>query len=234
MNKKHVLIVEDEVIIALDIKKRLENFGFIVDEVADCAEDALFYVAKYTPDLVLMDIKLNGEVEGTRIVSEIQNRYKIPVVYLTSHSDEETLRIAQDTKPFGYLLKPVEENQLKSTVLIALSRFEEENKLSNEQDKVLKINRKYQYNFTKKKLYYVDKEILLGKKEKELIYILIQNLDDIVPSKQIVMHIWQNENIAFPTLRSLIRRTREKIPDNVIEFFVTGYRFNSKLEDEKR
>jgi hypothetical protein len=48
------------------------------------------------------------------------------------------------------------------------------------------------------------------------------------------MHIWQNENVAFPTLRSLIRRTREKIPDNVIEFFVTGYRFNSKLEDEKR
>jgi DNA-binding response OmpR family regulator len=235
MSKKHVLIVEDEVIIALDIKKRLENFGFIVDEVADCAEDALFYVAKYAPDLVLMDIKLNGEVEGTQIVSEIQNRYKIPVVYLTSHSDEETLRIAQDTKPFGYLLKPVEENQLKSTVLIALSRFEEENKLSNEQDKIIKINRKYQYNFTKKKLYYVDKEIIFGKKEKEFINLLVQNLDDIVPSRQIIMHIWKDENVSFPTLRSLIRRTREKIPDDVIEFFVEGYKFNSKLkEDEKR
>jgi DNA-binding response OmpR family regulator len=120
-------------------------------------------------------------------------------------------------------------------VLIALSRFEEENKLSNEQDKIIKINRKYQYNFTKKKLYYVDKEIIFGKKEKEFINLLVQNLDDIVPSRQIIMHIWKDENVSFPTLRSLIRRTREKIPDDVIEFFVEGYKFNSKLkEDEKR
>ncbi|DAB34407.1 MAG TPA: hypothetical protein CFH82_05570 [Sulfurospirillum sp. UBA12182] len=132
-------------------------------------------------------------------------------------------------------MKPVEENQLKSTVLIALSRFEEENKLSSEQDKIIKINRKYQYNFTKKKLYYVDKEIIFGKKEKEFINLLVQNLDDIVPSRQIIMHIWKDENVSFPTLRSLIRRTREKIPDDVIEFFVEGYKFNSKLkEDEKR
>ncbi|HIP30769.1 MAG TPA: response regulator transcription factor [Sulfurospirillum arcachonense] len=74
----------------------------MVDEVASTTTEALVYVEKYKPNIVLMDIKLNGSPDGTEVVEAIQQKYKVPVIYLISHSDEETLQRAQATKPYGY------------------------------------------------------------------------------------------------------------------------------------
>jgi DNA-binding response OmpR family regulator len=234
--ERHVLIVEDEVIIALDIKQCLESFGYVVDEVADSADDAMFYVKKYAPDIVLMDIKLQGSKDGTSIVPEIQTKYNIPVVYLTSHTDKETLKIAASTNPYGYVVKPFDETQLSITLSMALSRFHEENRLKSENEyKTIKINKKYRYVFDTKKLYYEDNEINFTKKEAEFIYVLAKNLDSVVSSEAIIKELWDDDSVPQATLRSLVRRVRDKIKDDLIESAVSlGYKLKSKLDDEKR
>lgn len=234
MEKKHVIIVEDETIIALDIKQCLERFGYIVDEVTDNATDALFLIKKYLPNIVLMDIKLQGEFDGTQIVEQIQNEYNIPVVYLTSHTDSQTLQKVQKTKPYGYVIKPFDENQLYSTLLIALSRFEaEEKNFSSVDTQIIRINKEYSYHCDTKKLFYKHKEIPLTKRESELFGVLAKKLNSIVSIEFIIQTLRKDKAMADTTIRSLVRRVREKIQDDLIESFMSkGYRL--KGDDEKR
>lgn len=220
--KTHILLVEDEVIIAMDTKARLSEYGYVVDEVADNTKDALDFVQQYYPDLVLMDIKLRGNKTGLEIVSSIQKNYKIPVVYLTSLSDEETLKKAQKTKPYGYAIKPVSEKQLNSTILMALSRFQEENNL-------LKINMKYRYSFDQKTLYYLGEKVELTKKESDLLFTLAQNLNEFVSNKRLKLSIW-DEEVPDTTLRSLVRRMRDKLQEDLIKNVISvGYKL--RIED---
>lgn len=221
--KTHILLVEDEAIIALDTKSCLERCGYVVDGVADNAKDTLDFLKKYSPDLVLMDIKLKGKQTGLDISSTIQTLYSTPVVYLTSMDDDETLKKAQKTKPYGYVLKPVSEKQLNSTILMALSHFQENNNL-------LKINKNYRYSFEQKSLYYLGVEVNLTKREREFLFILTKNLYGIVPIKQLKIQIW-GEEVTDTTLRSLVRRVRDKLHEDLIENIISvGYKL--KIENE--
>ena len=121
-----ILIVEDESIIALDIQNSLINAGYIVVAIATCADEALDLVAQFPPDLVLMDIRLHGEMDGVEVAEKIHREFNLPVVYLTAHADENTLKRAKITKPFGYILKPFEDRELITTIEIALSRYHAE------------------------------------------------------------------------------------------------------------
>jgi len=124
MTEAKILVVEDENIVALEIKKRLQKLGYIVPSVASTGEDAISKVEGILPDLVLMDIMLKGEIDGIDAAGEIRKRFNIPVVYLTAYSDEETLQRAKLTEPYGYILKPFEENDLRTTIEIALYRHQ--------------------------------------------------------------------------------------------------------------
>lgn len=121
-----VLIVEDESIIALDIQNSLVNAGYHVVAIATCADEALDLTAQFNPDLVLMDIRLCGEMDGVEVAEKIRREFNLPVVYLTAHADENTLQRAKITEPFGYILKPFEDRELITTIEIALSRYHAE------------------------------------------------------------------------------------------------------------
>jgi len=95
-----------------------------VPSVASTGEDAISKVEGILPDLVLMDIMLKGEIDGIDAAGEIRKRFNIPVVYLTAYSDEETLQRAKLTEPYGYILKPFEENDMRTTIEIALYRHQ--------------------------------------------------------------------------------------------------------------
>jgi diguanylate cyclase (GGDEF)-like protein/PAS domain S-box-containing protein len=129
MHKERILVVEDEVIIALDIQRTLIKMGFDVPEFVTSAESALERVAAAQPDLVLMDIHLNGAMDGIAAADEIRRRYRLPVVYLTAHSDEATVNRAKFTEPYGYVLKPFEERELQIAIDMALYRHRAEIKL---------------------------------------------------------------------------------------------------------
>ena len=114
------MIVEDEGLVALAIQKSLERLGYIVTGSVADGEDAFRVAAETAPDLILMDIRLKGDLDGIEVAERIMESQRIPVVYLTAHSDEKTLERAKLTEPFGYIVKPFDEQSLFSTVEIAL------------------------------------------------------------------------------------------------------------------
>ncbi len=122
MTKANILIVEDESIVAEDIRFSLESLGYEVCEICASGEEAIKAAGKYQPDLVLMDIKIRGSLDGIETSKRIWDQYSIPIIYLTAHSDQATLERAKWTRPFGYVLKPFEERELGVTVEIALSK----------------------------------------------------------------------------------------------------------------
>lgn len=129
MSKIKILIVEDESIVAMDIKHRAEGLGYRVIGVTPSGEEALEMVRENPPDLILMDIVLKGKIDGIETAQRIHDTYDIPVLYLTAYSDEETLKRAKITEPFGYIIKPFEDRELHSSVEIAIYKHEMDRKL---------------------------------------------------------------------------------------------------------
>ncbi|MBN2353443.1 MAG: response regulator [Spirochaetales bacterium] len=124
-----LFIVEDENIVALDIQKRLEKLGYLVAGIAATGEEAVKRVVELRPELVLMDIKLAGEMDGIEAAEKILESYSVPIVYITAFTEEVTLKRAKITEPFGYILKPFEERELRINVEIALYRHQMQNVL---------------------------------------------------------------------------------------------------------
>ncbi len=129
MTKTQILVVEDEGIVAEDIRQSLQNMGYMVSAVASSGEEALKETAKNIPDLVLMDIVLRGELDGIETAAQIRSRYNIPVIYLTAYTDVKTLERAKLTEPFGYIVKPFDGRELRTAVEMALYKSKMENRL---------------------------------------------------------------------------------------------------------
>jgi len=124
-----VMIVEDEAIIALDIESHLTRVGFEVTGMAYSAAEAFQLIEQKMPDLVLMDIRINGDMDGIEAAGLIRSRYGLPVIYLTAHADEATLDRAEATEPFGYIVKPLEHFKIKAVITMALRRNRTEREL---------------------------------------------------------------------------------------------------------
>ncbi len=128
-SSQRVLIVEDEAIIALDIQSHLNQLGFEVTGTARSAAEALHLIEQKPPDIVLMDIRIDGEMDGITAAGIIWNRYALPVIYLTAHADEATLERAEATEPFGYIVKPLQHSKIKAVITMALRRHRTEREL---------------------------------------------------------------------------------------------------------
>jgi signal transduction histidine kinase len=124
-----VLIVEDESIVALDLQNQLRLMGYTIAGVANSGTEAIGKAAEMRPDLVLMDIKLQGTMDGVEAAHELRARLDIPVVYLTAYADDRMLERVKATEPFGYLLKPFEGRALQATIEIALYKHATEKRL---------------------------------------------------------------------------------------------------------
>jgi CheY-like chemotaxis protein len=124
--KARILVVEDESIIAKDIQYTLQDMGYLVPEIVFSGEDAIASAKENRPDMVLMDITLNGEMGGIEAARQIYSDMHIPVVFLTGYTDDQTIGKAKHARPFGFLIKPFDDLQLKTTVELALKRAEAE------------------------------------------------------------------------------------------------------------
>ena len=122
----NLMLVEDERIVAFDLKRQLNSFGYSVGSVVASGEQAIDRIAEAKPDLVLMDIHLEGRMDGIEAAAAIRSRHRIPVVFLTAYAEEDTLGRALDSRPFGYLVKPCEGRELHATIQMALARHEDE------------------------------------------------------------------------------------------------------------
>ncbi len=131
--KNKILIVEDETIVAMEIKDRLECMGYDVVEIVDTGKHAIRRCAEVRPDLIIMDVMLKGKMDGVQAAEIIRNRFDIPVVYLTAYSDDKTLKRAKITSPYGYVLKPLQERELHTVIEIALYKHKMEKSLRDKE-----------------------------------------------------------------------------------------------------
>jgi PAS domain S-box-containing protein len=129
MRPSRILIVEDDRIVARDLQDHVTRIGHTVVGLAARGEDALPLAIQSQPDLVLMDIRLEGEIDGIDAAQQIRDCCRIPVVYLTAYADDQTLQRARVTEPFGYLLKPFEDSQLRTTIEMALYKHAADRRL---------------------------------------------------------------------------------------------------------
>lgn len=133
--KARILVVEDETIVALDIKQRLESMNYTVVDTVVSGEQAIQKAELLKPDLVLMDIKLKGKMDGIQAAEIIRKTCKLPLIFLTAFADEQTLQRARITEAFGYILKPFEERELKINIEMALYKHQMENKLRESEER---------------------------------------------------------------------------------------------------
>ena len=115
-----ILVVEDERIVARSLRVQLERLGYEITGTVPSGHEALQHASDHPPDLVLMDIRLEGDLDGVETAAEIRKRFQLPVVYLTSYSNKEVLDRAKLTEPYGYILKPYEERELHVVIETAL------------------------------------------------------------------------------------------------------------------
>ena len=129
MSTAKIFIVEDEAIVAESLNDQLEALGYIVTGNAPSGEEALRKIKNNLPNLVLMDIMLEGEMDGVETAQQIRELYGIPVIFLSAYSDSETLGRAKLTEPFGYLIKPYKERELHTTLEITLYKHRMEKRV---------------------------------------------------------------------------------------------------------
>jgi diguanylate cyclase (GGDEF)-like protein/PAS domain S-box-containing protein len=163
MEKTRILVVEDEVIIAQDLKMRLQKMGYNVPLMVATGEDAIEKTREINPDIILMDIMLIGQMDGIEAGRQIRERYYVPVIYLTAYADESMINRAKLTEASGYLMKPVAEKELHSTIEMALYKHKTEKKLKESEgrfrglveattDWIWEVNDKYVYTYVSPKV----------------------------------------------------------------------------------
>ena len=119
---KKILIVEDEIIIAIDLKIRLEDLGYYVPGIAVNGRDAIKKTGEKNPDIILMDILLNGDKDGIEVAQQIRNQYNIPIIYLTGNQNDSVIERAETTEPYGYINKPFDNNEIENAIQLAVSK----------------------------------------------------------------------------------------------------------------
>ncbi len=214
MVNARILIVEDEGIIAEDVRWRLRNLGYTVPAVVASGKEALKKAKELKLDLVLMDIMLRGTMDGIETAAQIRSQYDIPVVFMTSYADEKTVERAKKTEPFGYIIKPVEEKKLQSVISIALYKYTMERKLRESEEKYRLITETsidgiYQVDTTGK-FVFVNKSFvkMFGYPRKDLIG---KNFAILLPSKSIpLLQKWTEEVLSGKAVKNEVHAKHKK------------------------
>lgn len=144
MNDRTILIVENEAIVATDLAGKLRALGYEVAGIAAGGEEAVTLACRLRPHLVLMDIQLDGSMDGIEAAEAIRSRQDVPVIYLTAHSDAATLARAKLTGPFGYILKPFEERELATQIELALYKHQADRQVREQRERLRESNDRYE------------------------------------------------------------------------------------------
>jgi len=224
MNKTKVLIVEDESIVALELKTELEKLNCDVLGMVSTQKDVLNSISECIPDIIMMDIKLGKFENGIDIVKTIQEKQNIPILYLTAFSDDDTMNRAFSTNPIGYIVKPFRIQELKTNIQLTMFKLNQYEQPSINIEHV-PLGEEFYFDMPNRHLYYRDNFIKLGKKEKHLLAILIEANHALVPFGTLEDAIWQGNETSTSALRTLVYRLKGKLGNNIIEV-TYGYGYN--------
>jgi len=222
-----VLIVEDEMVLAIGMEASLEDLGYEVSGIESTANLAIKHAQENLPDIVIMDINLKGKISGIEAARQIWQKNKIPIIFLTSYSDAPTVQSAMDSEPYAYLLKPCRDRELDIAIKTALHKHNYffKNKQCLDESLIIKLVEDFKYDRAKRVLFHKDEAIKLTGNEVKFFDILSQNLGESISFERIISFIYRDENSDIGKLRTLVYRLRAKLSselfENVYEF---GYR----------
>ena len=184
-----ILIVEDETIVALDTKSTLKKLGYEVTDIVTNYEDTMKSILDNKPDIILMDIFLKNSINGIEISKKINEKDSIPIIFVSAYCDDETVANAVETEPAGYLVKPFNRNDLKTTINLVAYKLQK-----NLKEKIIinrqKLSSNYYYSFEEHlKIYYETQEISITKNERLFLEVLIKAKGTTVPFESIELYI---------------------------------------------
>jgi len=211
----NILIVEDEAIVALELKRVVLKMGYGVSDTVGSYDEALASIAQQQPNLILLDINLHGHQDGIKLAQAIAKKALIPIIYLSAFCDDNTLQRAIQTNPMGYLVKPFKRETLKSTIELAIYKLQ--NSALKTTDGYFELGQGYRYDLDNHNLFYQDHPVKLSTKEKKFLEILIEAKGTIVPFEVLQEHLWGSKGVSESSLRTLIYRLRTKLEYKLIE-----------------
>ncbi len=214
MEKLRILVVEDESLVALEITETIKSFGYSEVCYATNSEMAKSLLQERAFDLILMDINLNEERDGIELYQSLS--LSTPIIYLTAYKDEVTIHRAVTTNPLGYLIKPHKEDELKALLLLAQYKI----KTSTAQpisSQDVDLGEGYSFDTQEQKLFYNNIFVHLGKKELQLLQLLISAKGNFVSYYTIEHEIWGSDEVSSSTIRTLIYRLRSKLEHKLID-----------------
>lgn len=224
----NVLIVEDEIVLAMALELSLSQMGFSVSGIETNTKGAILHARNNIPDIILMDINLASS-SGITAANEIWKTLKIPIIFLTSYSNDKTIKEAMECEPYGYLLKPCRDKELKITINMAIHKhnffFKNKNSYKIIENKFVYIVGNIKFNISKSELYKNNEQIKLTKNEKKLFEIMCENPGKTVNFERISTYIWRESIYDKGRLRTLIYRLKIKLGINIFEnLYELGYK----------
>ncbi len=225
----NVLIVEDEVVLAMAIEVSLKKMGFFVSGIETTASRAITHTKNHHPDIIIMDINLNSAQTGIDAANIIWKKFKIPIIFLTSYTNDKTIKDAMECEPYGYLIKPCRDEELKASINLALHKhryfFKDINNLEKSKAEFLFLEGELKFDKINSELFQNDEKIKLTKNEKKLFEIITKNPGDIVGFETIYAYIWRENLYDMGKLRTLIYRLRIKLGIDPFEnMYEQGYK----------
>ena len=227
MKEINILIVEDESIVAMEIESYIKKLGYSVIAACSNAKDALTVVEQHPVNIVMMDIRLKGELDGVDTATHIKKSHPhIEIIFLTAHLDDYNVDRAIKIDPTAYLSKPFNREELRVFLKIALRKIQKETILLPEKQHRIILDHEFSYDPLNHTLFCCQEIIKLTKKENELLELFIDNKNSIVDFYSIENSIWPNKETNTNTIRTLVKRLRQKLKHKFIETVSSrGYRF---------
>jgi len=220
-----ILIVEDQALVAKELKSTLLELGYNVVSICCSSIEAIDICNKNNINIVLMDIYIKGDIDGIDTAKNIQEIQKnISIIYTTALSDEETIKKAIETKPSSYLVKPIKLQELSIALQIAKTKFDIDKNLSDDE---IYIGDNFVFNTLTNQLKNKGVDTPLTKKETQLLAQLINSKNSLVSFYEIENDIWPDKSVSQSTIRSLVSRLKAKLNH---KFISNVSQFGYKLE----
>lgn len=222
-----VLIVEDEIVLALGMEASLEDLGYKVPSITTSVDAALKSLKEYSFDIVIMDINLKGKKTGIQAAKTIWKKYQIPIVFLTSSNDDSKFKDAMGSESYFYLTKPCRDRDLDIAIKTALHQHKYffKNQECLKKDSLIILAKNHSYNIAKKILYKNDVALKLSGNEIKFFDVLASKVGEPLSFDRIISFIYRDEYSELSLLRSLAHSLSAKLEDELFEdVYEYGYR----------
>jgi len=228
MKSINILIVEDESIVAMEIESYIQKLGYNIIGICSNAQDALNSISRNRVDIVIMDICIKGNIDGIETAKLIKKSSpNSKIIFLTAHLDDYNVDRAIEIDPIAYLSKPFNREELRVFLKISHHKIMKNHTSITTHDNHIILDNEYSYDMKNHTLYYYIEVIHLTKKESDLLELFIQDKNQIVDFYTIENSIWPEKITNTNTIRTLVKRLRQKLKHKLIETISSrGYKLN--------